>query len=143
MTMACFLFEAPVGTALIGFTGVILGIIASYFTGLWADKRRWKREDSTRYLADRRSTYATFFGEVTKAAHLIPSNTNGPALAPLWAAMAAVELIGSSATISAAQALLRHTEDAVQLNARQTFDSAFARKQKDCMTSMQNDLESS
>lgn len=143
MTIACFVFEAPVETALIGFTGVIIGIIASYFTSLSADRRRWKREDSTRYLADRRSAYATFFGEVSKAAHLIPSNTNGPALAPLWAAMAAVELIGSSTTISMAQDLLRHTEGAVQLNGSQTFDSTWAKKHKDCMTSMQNDLKSS
>jgi hypothetical protein len=138
------ILKAPlIWGAVIALTGVIFGQLSTFVTGRWADQRRWKREDATRYLADRRVAYAAFLTEITKAAHLVPSAANGPALETAWSAFAALELVGGQATVTSAQALLRHTEQAVQVKPTQTFDAVWSKKREDCLKSMQDDLKAS
>lgn len=68
--------------AAIGLGGVLLGalasIIATVLTNLWTDRReesRWQKQESVRWLTDRRATYARFLAEcqrLTNATRVLP-----------------------------------------------------------------------
>lgn len=98
--------RAALVTAIAGFVGVVVGaILSSLATGV-AERRRWRREDQVRFLADRRAAYVAFLTEVNRAINLKVDQraVSAGEYVAVMHALAAIEVIGSAEALKAARA---------------------------------------
>lgn len=107
--MTTALLASPVAITLFSaIVGALLTMCATYV----ADRRRWQREDSTRFDAIREHAYADFLGQVARAQFTpwILSGLPKENAAALWQAKGLIDLHSDAETRETVDALIRLLE---------------------------------
>ena len=107
------MWQVPqVQAALIALVSVIIGAGISWFIAVANDRRKWRREDATRYLPGRQVACSTLLSELHKVNLRVPRGTASTAdgWVPVWTALANVEILSSPEVSRLATKLVRIAE---------------------------------
>jgi hypothetical protein len=102
--------QTQVMAAIVSSIATLTGVLAGgLFSSLWTmslERRRWKREDTARYLSERHIVYSSFLGEGSRLALSTDPETGRVSTADMkefLAQLVRIEIIGSVQVVQAAK----------------------------------------